>query len=83
MKITLDIKNLENVGNLSDDYRLNRLTTIFEALITSGGLTGVKGGKTVIHFDQDGEFRSIQLDYYPFVNRVPNREMRKIIDGKY
>jgi hypothetical protein len=83
MKVTLDIKNLENVGNLSDDYRLNRITHIFEALITSGGLTGVKGGKTVIHFDQDGEFRSIQLDYYPYVNRVPNKELRKVIDGRY
>jgi hypothetical protein len=83
MKITLEIKNLENVGNLSDDYRINRITNIFEALITSGGLTGVKGGKTVIHFDQDGEFRSIQLDYYPFINRTVGKEYRKIIDGKY
>lgn len=83
MKITLDIKNLENVGNLSDDYRLNRITHIFEALIQTGGLTGVKGGKTIIHFDHEGEFRSIQLDYQPFVNRTPSKELRKVIDRSY
>lgn len=65
MKITLDIKNSENIGAL-DQQKLEEIVT---ALLTSGGLTGVKGGKTILHFDSDGNFQKIQLDYYPWQRR--------------
>lgn len=65
MKITLEIRNPENVGTPD----LERLQEIFSALVTSGGLSGVRGGKTIIHFDQDGTFQKIQLDYYPWQRR--------------
>lgn len=46
-----------------------RFTEIFNALIKSGGLIGVKGGQTIIHFDQDGNFRGVQLSYWPWIKR--------------
>lgn len=64
MKITLDIKNVENLqGNIS------KYEEIFMGLISSGGLDGVKGGKTIIHFDNDANFMGIQLDYWPWKRR--------------
>jgi hypothetical protein len=68
MEIKLNIKNITNLPMEPD---LPRLTEIFEALLVSGGLTGVKGGKTIIHFDSDGIFQRVQLDYYPWVKRKP------------
>lgn len=47
----------------------DRLIEIFYALIKSGGLSGVRGGKTIIHFDADGVFQGIELDYWPFRRR--------------
>jgi hypothetical protein len=38
-------------------------------LVQSGGLSGVKGGKTIIHFDEQGVFRGVQLDYWPYRRR--------------
>lgn len=46
-----------------------RFKEIFGALIQSGGLTGVKGGKTIIHFDAIGVFQGIELDYWPYRRR--------------
>ena len=69
MEITLKLASLENVGAIDK----TKFQEIFEALITSGGLTGVKGGKTIIHFDQDGTFQKIQLDYYPWQRRNTQR----------
>lgn len=68
MEITLNIKNTENVRSLSEQ-QLKQVTEILEALVSSGGLTGVKGGQTIIHFDHMGTFKSVQLSYYPFVRR--------------
>lgn len=48
---------------------IDHMKEIFIALIKSGGLFGVKGGKTVIHFDSVGTFMSVQLDYYPWRRR--------------
>ena len=59
------IKNIENIGQL-DIIQKQKITDIVEALITSGGLTGVKGGQTIIHFDDKGNFRGVQLSYWPF-----------------
>jgi hypothetical protein len=55
---------------------LAKYQEILFALISCGGLSGVKNGRTVIHFDQDGVFKGIQLDYWPWsrrkVDRPPN-----------
>lgn len=66
--ITITIKNTENTGTLDKD-QLNNIQEIMNALVSSGGLTGVKGGKTVIHFDGDAKFMGVQLDYWPFRRR--------------
>jgi len=42
---------------------------IFEVLIKSGGLSGVKGGKTILHFDGEGNFQGVELDYWPWRRR--------------
>lgn len=68
MKIELNIRNTENI-DLADQDQLLQINDIMEALITSGGLTGVKGGQTIIHFDADGIFQKIELKYFPWMRR--------------
>ncbi|MBI5573484.1 MAG: hypothetical protein HY919_02890 [Elusimicrobia bacterium] len=68
MKIELIIKNTENLGEWTPEKK-ERIQEIITALISSGGLTGIRGGKTIIHFDGDGNFRGVALDYWPFRNR--------------
>lgn len=48
---------------------VDRFTEIFYALLKSGGLSGVRGGKTILHFDADANFMGIQLDYFPWRRR--------------
>jgi hypothetical protein len=62
--ITINTENVEQVD-------IPRFTEIVTALIRSGGLSGVKSGKTIIHFDPEGNFMGIQLDYFPFKRRKP------------
>ena len=69
MKIELNIQNIENIGNLDK----KKVEEIFTALISSGGLTGVKGGQTIIHFDGDGVFQKIELKYFPWIRRSIHR----------
>ena len=57
-----------------DQDTIERYKEIFGALIRSGGLTGVKGGKTIIHFDAEGTFQGIELDYWPWRRRVKDKE---------
>lgn len=66
MTITLNIKNKENIGDRVDVIRIEEIVT---ALVSSGGLTGVKGGKTIIHFDGEGNFMGVELAYWPFRRR--------------
>lgn len=68
MKFEIEIRNAENVGQLSQET-IRKFEEIFSALITSGGLTGVRGGKTVLHFDAEGNFQAVQLDYMPWRRR--------------
>jgi len=68
MKIELVVKNTENLGPITEQD-IRNFEEIFSALVSSGGLTGVKGGKTIIHFDAEGLFQKIQLDYYPWNRR--------------
>ena len=58
---------LEITGASSEE--VSKFSEIFYALLRSGGLSGVKGGKTVIHFDADGVFQGVQLDYWPYRRR--------------
>lgn len=61
-EIKLTIPPNENIGQLTEEDK-NRIQSIFVALIKVGGLTGVRGGKTIIHFDGEGEFMGVSLDY--------------------
>jgi hypothetical protein len=54
---------------IASNPNITRYEEIITALIASGGLDGVKGGQTIIHFDPLGEFKAIQLDYYPYRKR--------------
>ena len=67
-KIEITIRNSENVGTLSPQ-QIADIQEIVSALISSGGLTGVKGGKTLLHFDQNGIFMGVELNYWPYRRR--------------
>ena len=67
-KIEVVIKNNENIKHI-DAKDLMKIQEVFEALISSGGLTGVKGGKTIIHFDGDANFMGVELSYWPWRKR--------------
>jgi hypothetical protein len=68
MEIKLQIKNTENLLGLAQ-ADLREIEEILTALVTSGGLTGVKGGQTIIHFDADGVFQKVELKYFPWVRK--------------
>ena len=63
----MKIKKLEVEG--ADKEEIERYHEILLALIKCGGLTGVKGGKTILHFDADGVFQGVELDYWPYRRR--------------
>lgn len=65
MKITLDIKTLDNIGDLTQQD-IREFTDIFEILIEKGALTGVRGGCSKLHFDGEGNFMGVELDYWPY-----------------
>lgn len=64
MELKLQIANTENMRT-----NLVKYQEILEALITSGGLDGVKGGKTILHFDAEGIFMGVELAYWPWKRR--------------
>lgn len=68
MKLEITINNTENIGDL-DAVQVDKIKEIVRALVQSGGLTGVKSGKTIIHFDADANFMGIELDYWPWRKR--------------
>ena len=68
MEIKLQITNTENLESLKSSD-LKQMEDIVEALIVTGGLTGVKGGQTIIHFDGEGVFQKVELKYFPWVRR--------------
>lgn len=69
MKFEINIRNTENIDFLSDED-IAQVQEVMNALVSTGGLTGVKGGQTVIHFDADGVFQKIELKYYPWTRRA-------------
>ena len=68
MELRITIKNTENIGNLSQS-ELRQIHEIVEALITTGSLTGIRGGQCSILFDHLGVFQKIEHKYYPYVRR--------------
>lgn len=58
-----------NIEGISHDDTL-RVHHILRALIQTGGLFGVKGGQTILHFDDNGKFRGVQLNYWPWRDRT-------------
>lgn len=62
-RILLDIKRE------LDLQEITRYQEIMVALISCGGLSGVKNGRTILHFDRDGEFMGVELNYWPWRKR--------------
>ena len=69
MIIKLNITNTENIGDLDQD-QLAAIEEIVEALLQTGSLTGVKAGTTMINFDGNGVFTSIETKYRPWIRRL-------------
>jgi hypothetical protein len=65
MIIELNIKNTENIGEVSS-ADLEKFTEIFEALISTGSLTGIRNGQTILHFDAEGTFMGVNVNYFPW-----------------
>lgn len=78
MRLELNIRNTENIEDLSQSDKM-QMEMIVEALVSTGALSGVKGGKAIIHFDHNGVFQKIQLDYFPFVRRKSWHDSRKLV----
>lgn len=68
MELTININNTENIQNI-DDAELLKIQEVVTALIASGGLTGVRGGQTILHFDANANFMGVQLSYWPWKRR--------------
>jgi hypothetical protein len=68
MKLILEIKNTENIESMTESDRM-QMEQIVEALVSTGSLSGVKGGQVIIHFDATGLFQGVQLDYWPWRRR--------------
>jgi hypothetical protein len=51
-----------------DIKETTRYQEILVALISSGALN-LKNGKAVLHFDSEGVFQGVQLDYWAFKRR--------------
>lgn len=49
--------------------RINKYVEIFTILIEKGALDGIRGGSAIIHFDSDGVFQGVELDYWPWRRR--------------
>ena len=56
------------IDNISTDDII-KYKEILNALIRCGGLSGVKNGQTIIHFDSEGNFQGVQLSYWPWRKR--------------
>ena len=48
----------------TNEEQITKYEKIFRILIDKGALDGIKGGKTIIHFDGIGKFRGISFDYF-------------------
>ena len=69
-RIVLNIQTNENL-KLEEVKKYEEILT---ALVRCGGLSGVKNGQTIIHFDGDGNFRGVQLSYWPWKKKKLSTE---------
>lgn len=53
----------EIILEVENEYDAVKFEKIFRVLIEKGALSGVRGGKTIIHFDEVGNFRGVSFDY--------------------
>lgn len=67
-----------NIANV-EPGELLRYQEILLALIACGGLSGVKSGRTIIHFNAEGRFEGIELDYWPWKRRA---EPKNVVYGR-
>ena len=58
-----------NLDRELSEEEIKKHQEILLALVSCGGLSGVKGGRTIIHFDGEGIFQGIELDYWPWRRR--------------
>lgn len=49
--------------------RIDKYIEIFTILIEKGALDGIRGGSAIIHFDSEGTFQGVELDYWPWRRR--------------
>ena len=68
MKLPIEIRNTENVEDLSQSD-IREIEEMVGAVLQVGGFTGVRGGKTILHFDHNGIFQRVELSYNPWVRR--------------
>jgi hypothetical protein len=64
-KIELKIENISKEETF-------KYQEILSALITSGALN-LKNGKAILHFDGQGMFMGVQLDYWAFKRKKEDR----------
>ena len=49
---------------------MTKYTEILTVLLEKGALDGVRGGKTILHFDGEGTFMGVELSYMPWRRRT-------------
>lgn len=57
--------------------QLEKYTEILTVLISKGCLDGVRGGSSIIHFDADGVFQGVELDYWPWRRKKKVEQLRR------
>lgn len=68
--MNLKIEEL-NIMNASAE-EFDKIHEIFQTLLDTGGLLGMKNGSTNIHFDSDGKFQAVKMEYFPWKRRGDN-----------
>ena len=75
----IDITTTVNVDN---EYQADDIAKIFKLLIEKGALQGIRGGKTLIHFDKNARFMGISFDYFvwkePPLDNIAWRNILKV-----
>ena len=57
-----------------DDEQADKAAEIFQALVQSGGLFGVRGGQTILHFDSNAVFQGVECAYWTWRRRHVNND---------
>ena len=65
MKLDISIDTKEKLS----EGQVTQAVEIIKALVDTGALWGVRGGKTIINFDFEGVFQSVSFDYIVWKKR--------------